>query len=439
MERSVAPVSNLLRSGLVRSGGTRATETTDLNQMTQSIEMVGIEQTNGVYLIQPNTDYRFKLKFKETEEMQFANEQTLIYKVPDNIKISQGGKFTMTVIDNAGTLEIPDNTFEVKVFPDGHREIHVNFNKNHPEFVRLKAVGNAQFQLEMTGRIEKTTFDQQPFTVLDKTFQYEIKAPEIGIDKEAKFDKKTSTANYTVTVRSTAENQNLVIKDELKGTALTFNKDVKIVSNKNGVLPYTPTYNNKGFEVTIPKVVDGEVLTLTYSAKVDPEGIVGSGSSAQLKNIASAHSDQAPDVVTAEKNVPMDFAKVYKEVAEETKPLPNNPNLYRTKWWAYFNKDHVQTVGGKTISDNIEISSGKDFADGGKRVYFVGTGIKLKVKKSDGSEETRNIPWSQLETTKDVRGHIIAWKYKAPASDGKAYYKFETESEIANADRKSVV
>ena len=34
MERSVAPVSNLLRSGLVRSGGTRATETTDLNQMT---------------------------------------------------------------------------------------------------------------------------------------------------------------------------------------------------------------------------------------------------------------------------------------------------------------------------------------------------------------------------------------------------------------------
>lgn len=51
MERSVAPVSNLLRSGLVRSGGTRATETTDLNQMTQSIEMVGIEQTNGVYLI----------------------------------------------------------------------------------------------------------------------------------------------------------------------------------------------------------------------------------------------------------------------------------------------------------------------------------------------------------------------------------------------------
>ena len=434
MERSVAPVSNLLRSGLVRSGGTRATETTDLNQMTQSIEMVGIEQTNGVYLIQPNTDYRFKLKFKETEEMQFANEQTLIYKVPDNIKISQGGKFTMTVIDNAGTLEIPDNTFEVKVFPDGHREIHVNFNKNHPEFVRLKAVGNAQFQLEMTGRIEKTTFDQQPFTVLDKTFQYEIKAPEIGIDKEAKFDKKTSTANYTVTVRSTAENQNLVIKDELKGTALTFNKDVKIVSNKNGVLPYTPTYNNKGFEVTIPKVVDGEVLTLTYSAKVDPEGIVGSGSSAQLKNIASAHSDQAPDVVTAEKNVPMDFAKVYKEVAEETKPLPNNPNLYRTKWWAYFNKDHVQTVGGKTISDNIEISSGKDFADGGKRVYFVGTGIKLKVKKSDGSEETRNIPWSQLETTKDVRGHIIAWKYKAPASDGKAYYKFEAESEIDITD-----
>ena len=90
-----------------------------------------------------------------------------------------------------------DDTFEVKVFPDGHREIHVNFNKNHPEFVRLKAVGNAQFQLEMTGRIEKTTFDQQPFTVLDKTFQYEIKAPEIGIDKEAKFDKKTSTANYS--------------------------------------------------------------------------------------------------------------------------------------------------------------------------------------------------------------------------------------------------
>ena len=51
MERSVAPVSNLLRSGLVRSGGTRATETTDLNQMMQSIEMVGIEQINGVYLI----------------------------------------------------------------------------------------------------------------------------------------------------------------------------------------------------------------------------------------------------------------------------------------------------------------------------------------------------------------------------------------------------
>ena len=111
----------------------------------------------------------------------------------------------------------------------------------------------------------------------------------------------------------------------------------------------------------------------------------GSGSSAQLKNIASAHSDQAPDVVTAEKNVPMDFAKVYKEVAEETKPLPNNPNLYRTKWWGYFNKDHVQTVGGKTISDNIEISSGKDFADGGKRV----SKVYSMAKQTDSEKAAR--------------------------------------------------
>ena len=79
----------MLSSGFLTRPVIAAAETTNLNDVAKSITLMGAEQQNGAYKIEPNKDYEFDLEFAENESTQLANEKTLVYKVPKEMKVTQ--------------------------------------------------------------------------------------------------------------------------------------------------------------------------------------------------------------------------------------------------------------------------------------------------------------------------------------------------------------
>lgn len=132
---------------------------------------MGAEQQNGAYKIEPNKDYEFDLEFAENESTQLANEKTLVYKVPKEMKVTQDGTFTISESDGKGTLKLSGNEFNVVSAVD-HQEIHVKLNKKDSDFNRFKEVKNARFHLNLRGQFREQSGNNASFSVLGKTFQY---------------------------------------------------------------------------------------------------------------------------------------------------------------------------------------------------------------------------------------------------------------------------
>lgn len=142
---------------------------------------MGAEQQNGAYKIEPNKDYGFDLEFAENESTQLANEKTLVYKVPKEMKVTQDGTFTISESDGKGTLKLSGNEFNVVSAVD-HQEIHVKLNKKDSDFNRFKEVKNARFHLNLRGQFREQSGNNASFSVLGKTFQYKEKKT---VDKKA--------------------------------------------------------------------------------------------------------------------------------------------------------------------------------------------------------------------------------------------------------------
>lgn len=239
---------------------------------------------------------------------------------------------------------------------------------------------------------------------------------DLGIAKSVIYDKNTDTANYVLTITSTGTNENVVIQDHITGTALTLNQNVSVTSSVNGTLSVTPDYTSvdNGFSVTIPKMINGEVLVIRYSAAVDNDKITGLGTVGQTNNIATVRSNEVPDGKEAKADLSgkIDFHKVSKSKAGDIVSLGNNH--YEVPWTVQINQDHKLTIGGKTIIDYVRTNS-QPF------MQFTGDGITMVVTFENGTSETRTIPWANLRTTSNSKG-IIRWEYDAPESDGKATY-----------------
>ena len=340
------------------------------------------------------------------------DEGTLVYDFPEGALVSDFGSttFSIDVTDENGAATVHDNTFEVV---DGQLRVHLN--QNDPNFERLKAMPNVSFDLSISSRFDQNVGEIFFNATVIKDFVFEEKS-DLTIDKSVVYDMDTDTASYVLKVTSEGPNENVVIEDHLTGTALIFNQDVTVESSVSGALSVTPDYTavENGFRVTIPQTVNGEVLTLRYTAAVDNTKISSNGTVEQTNNTARVTSDQVPDGKEASADFAgqVTFDRIDKTAAEP--PVDLGDGRYEQTWTITVNADHKMPVGGTYISDWIAQNS-RPF------MLFTGDGIDMTVTMEDGTTETRTVSWDELQLYTNNNG-TYGWGYLTPESDGKASY-----------------
>ena len=218
-------------------GITLAEETTSTNlaDFLVSVDIDAPVDEQGHYIINPNSSYEMTLQFSESESLQFADEETMVYDFPNGVIVGDLGPttFTLNLTDQYGTATV-SGTFE---FVNGQLRVH--FNQDDPNFERLKASPNANFSITVTSSYDQNVGEIEFTPEIVKEFVFDESA-DVNITKSVVYDQDTDTASYVLQVTSVGFNENVVIEDHLTGTALIFNQDVTTESNIHGVIPAAP-------------------------------------------------------------------------------------------------------------------------------------------------------------------------------------------------------
>uniref|UniRef100_UPI00331627D7 Cna B-type domain-containing protein n=1 Tax=Slackia heliotrinireducens TaxID=84110 RepID=UPI00331627D7 len=394
------------------AGDVRSQTSTDLENFLVNVTIDAPTDDNGAYIIKPNSTYEIEMRFAENEDLQFDDDAVLTYDFPAGMAVADAAAttFSIAVTDSTGTATVEGNTFEIV---DG--QLRVRFNQSDPNFDKLSATSNVKFDINVASTFEQVEGQLEFAPSIIKDFVFDTTA-DVTIDKSVVYDADSDTARYTLRIASTGTNENVVIEDRLTGTALVFNQDVSVVSSVAGALSVTPDYGSvpNGFRVEIPSMVDGEELTLTYTAAVDNTKITANGTVAQTNNTATVDTDQIPDPKSdsADFSGQVKFNRIDKEPAG--KPVQIGEGLYEQTWTITVNGDHKMPMGGTYISDWI-VQNSRPF------MQFTGDGISVAVTMENGTTETRNVTWDDLRLYTSEYG-TYGWGYLTPASDGKASY-----------------
>lgn len=312
----------------------------------------------GVYVVEKGKQYEVELTFAEKEGHQFDHEQ-MVFDLPGGIEPLQTstGYFPLefTVIDAHGntTKEILyDNWYEI----NENGRITVRWNKDGGSaYDTFKDIGNVSFTLNFSGSFDGS---QSQLTFSD-TVQTNVEVKDtagVTITKVGTFDPATNRISYTVKVKGsgTINSTNVVVTDELTGTALTLDTSSMNITHTSGAKePVQNSLSEDGFQYTIATVRPGDEYTFTYTASVDVKGITGTGTVEQTENKASVTSDQDPDGDTVTTNLK---DQIHYTNLDKSGTLVTNPDgSLSIQWTVTFGVDrYTASLAGFTLTDVLQ-------------------------------------------------------------------------------------
>jgi hypothetical protein len=251
--------------GSTEPGRSSSNESTDLRDFLTKVAVSGASLIDGHYVVQAGQTYSVTLTFKESPQVQFDNDAVLIYQMPDGIVIpaETTTPISIAIVSNGRTYEIP-----AAITADTSGQISVTFDDSDPNFVYLEDATNVGFRVvvdaQFTRDISKTEWSSmaERDIILDTT-----DVSDAYVTKSGVFDEQTGKFTYTIKVIANGNPQNVNVNDIISGEALLFNNDVAITGNSS-VPVQNPAEN--GFNYTFPAMQDGEEITITYTASIDP-------------------------------------------------------------------------------------------------------------------------------------------------------------------------
>ncbi len=392
----------------------------DLKRFLKQLTIDGAQQNGDTYIIDPGKNYSIKLKFQEDEKLQFDDTDEMKYTFPDGVKIVNAGpgNFDIKIVDSQGEATILGNEFEFK-----DNSVIVRFNKKDPNYPRLSAVGNASFEIGLKVKISKNDGQYEFAPGFIKKFEFETNS-DLEIKKEGVYNKDKDQVDYTLTIKSIGTNNEVVIKDDIKGTALKYNKDVRLENS----IGENIVNNEGGFEIKIPKLEDEQEVVVKYSAKVLYDKLVNNGTNVNTNNEASVSSKE----VTEPKIVKNHLAgKIVLDTLKKTgiknlADISGQPGYKSVKWSIEINTNKKLDLSNKRVIDLLDKWETK-------RTRFIGEGIKVKI---EGKPE-KVVKWEQLENVKRDKvepKEIYGWEYVFPSDTGKSKVTIEAETKVNTND-----
>lgn len=395
----------------------------DITSLLSSVTISGATQNpDGSYNVFPGSPYIVELKFDETPQDTFDRTGPVTYRLPDGVRVPTAGSGTLVPSDPS-QAEI--YTINYTIGTDGT----ITFNWD------VKP-GKEQDFLDLPGMFIGLTMEiefDESASIIDWHGEAQVtvdRTHDLGVQKSATLH-SDGYMYYAVTVTSTGDNTNISLTDTISGTALTLDGSSIAETTNHGA-----TFSNitdKGFNITIPELKNGESATITYRAQVDYDVLASEagvekgkyGSVTTTGNrIQINGADDNPDNDTAETHVDhsINFSSAGKRATAGDYDEETGKRTMHWQIWA--NDEH------RTAITYIHDAMG----DGADKMNYSGDGITVQVINTDWSVAAEyTVPWSQL----GVGSGSTEWTYHIPdqykSSDYSFVIDYTTEVDVSDA------
>ena len=384
----------------------------------------GKELTGNTLKLVKDKKYEITLNFRENSTKQFPNDSTwMSYTIPDGIEFP--GTTEGTFVMDFGSLgKLHDNKYKV-VTQDGKKVLLVQWNTNGgKDWETLKKARNAHFQVKFDISFDATkkTFEFGD----DIKFDADISQPhDASVSKSGTYNKDTGTIDYTIEIKSKGSTEDIKVKDTITGSALLLNQtNIKYIKNGSPEQDIPSNWNmstrEKGFDLTIPSMNDGDVIKIKYSATLDYSKLAKSGQSTVSETgngvvITPKEDDNSKNNESKTYDHWIDYSSLTKT---STEIKDNNSDKKTISWKIVANEQHISDLSGE-IKDTIS-SESRTMMD------YTGDGITIKVIEPNGTEkETRTLRWnSESSVDGDLSRGDHTWSYKIPESDRGHRYSY---------------
>lgn len=386
-------------------------ESDDLRDFLTKVTVSGAQLQDGKYVVEQGKTYAVTLSFKETANLQFDNEETLTYQLPDGIVVPEQRIRTIYIaIVSAGvTYEIPATE---TVNTDG--SITVVFDQDDPNYHKLASATNVGFRSLVYGYFTDEIEGQDWGEKIDRDILIDsVDHSDVFTEKNGTFDEETGRYTYTIKVKSSGNTQNVNVKDVISGNALIFNNDVAVsVDSSRYTINVLPS-GEQGFDYTFASMADGEEIIITYTASLNPSEIPENG---------NVTVDLTRNTVTVQKDGGDPHTDEYSHHIELKIPNKSNGNLIETdengnpiySWTIDYNTLALVPAAGNTVTDTI--------ASGSQQFMKYKDQVTVKVYDHSGILVDTRTFTPQSDSN---------WSYTIPSDDTTSYrYVFEYQTVV---------
>ena len=422
-----------------------ATTSTNLMDYLTGMTIGGITPSGGSYSVVTGKDYAFYVSFAENDNLQFPTSGNMTLQIPEGIILeSQSGTVDINVEVGGETRTVKGNTFTVD---PSTRVLTYTWNTSDPNFSFLNAAKNARFAIKFSGSFDgsKNQIDFKGDTTLDINVNT---AGEVSAYKYANVEKTANKVHYTLVVSSTGLNKNVEVTDAITSTGDFLALDstsIRAKSSLEGSKEYTPeaTVSGNTFTSTIPSMKDGEKVTFTYDATINPDKIPEDTQTYEIKssgnNAFTVKSKQDPDPYESDINTYIDYTPTVNKSGKV------NEDGKTVTWTVKVNEGAAVSMNGKTLTDFIKENS-QDI------MKYSGLGITIQKQDASGqnvgdpiqvswSDSKININpetakrWSYQFTDSEKYQYVITYTTEVNATGKSA--KFVVNNEVEVGPRKS--
>jgi|GEM_PF-5467497 len=389
---------------------------TCLNNYLESVTIKNAELSDtdkNTYIVKDGVTYTFKLTFSDDKanKKSFPFEKVngeipwMYYEIPDGLYIeNKETEFSVRLNDNK---IIDGNKLVIKVI-DGKKYLALQWNDQSPYFDELKT-SSIRIYAQMTGSISKNARVIKFSDDLEKTIEFDD-TKDLTVQKTGYYDSNNKEINYKITITSKGVSNNIKVTDTL-GSALKLQPTFTVKSNVRDSV--NETINNKsdgGFEMTIPTMTDGEIVTIQYKASVLFDKIKESNNAEFTE---TGNTVKVNDKEDTHPETYINFSDLKKYC---TTASIDGTNSYKDIAWV-IEANSQQLTNISYIKDTIDNAAVEYMS-------YSGEGITVEITDAKGNaKKPFIIKWADLNCQKNDDGEFYSWTLDNLNGYGRSKYK----------------
>lgn len=389
----------------------------DLSDYLVSASIRGAEKDDdGKTVVQANKKYSIRLEFRETEDLQFVDTNDwMTMTLPNNIEVDSS-KSSLTIMVSEGTESYPVKLNEYEI--EGNT-LRFRWNTEDENFHHLTAASNATFYISIQASVDAGSTEIK----FSDTVKEEIVTNDphnVSVQKSGWYNSQDNLVHYQIFVNSVGSNSDVKVTDVISGAGLSM-VEGSIVAQPS-IDGSTAAYSENGFVYTIPKMTDGQTVTLSYTASINPDQMTGYGTPDQTRNTVDVTSDEDNEGGSSSKSFDNEIKYATMSKSGGSPSGPDNAKII--PWTITVNPETNISLAGKTITDTISTDS--------NGMTYTGNAT-IAVYDEDGNQvgDDRSLEIDGLST----------WTYNVPDSDGKYKYviTYNTVVDVSNVENDITV